>query len=269
MPIFSVLGPIEIRAKNRVVRPRGTMLQTLLATFLTAGKRLITVEALADELWGPTPPNKTENALHAQISRLRRNLNRLEPDRQSPRITTNQCGYQFDIEWNELDAAVLHHALETIDKRGLHDPDRDIADLRSALELWRGPVFGGLTGGQMCQQAVAKFQETRAAALELLYDLELRRGRHRQIVPELLEVLVEEPLRERLCSLAMVALYRSGRQADALEVYRQMRSRLSEDLGIDPSPILAQYEEAILNHDPDLMTDEQHLAGSWAVPAWV
>jgi DNA-binding SARP family transcriptional activator len=130
------------------------------------------------------------------------------------------------------------------------DLARDIADLRSALAMWNGPVFGGLAGGPLCQVAALKYDEARNSALEMLYDLELKNGGHAKIIPELTELVNQNPLSEQFCSLLMVALYRDGRQADALELYRQLRQRFAEELGIEPSPVLRQYEMAILNHDP-------------------
>jgi DNA-binding SARP family transcriptional activator len=253
MSEFLVLGPMEIHWQNRVVRPRGPMLQTLLAAFLAAGGKLVMADVLSEELWGATPPSKADNALQAQISRLRRMLARLEPERAEPRLTTSVCGYQLDVAPDELDAWSFLHTIDEIARRTDSDAARDVADLRAALERWRGPIFGGLTGGPLCQTAVAKWEEARINALDLLYDRELEIGDHARAIPELTELVAQNPLQEEFCRLLMVALYRSGRQTDALEVYRQLRHRLGEDLGIDPSPVLSRYEEAILNHDPSLL----------------
>jgi len=239
------------------------MRQTLLAAFLTAENKLVTVDTLAEELWGTAPPAKMENALQAQISRLRRTLARLEPARKEPRLTTTAAGYRFSVHWSELDALSFLQTVENIRVRGGADLRRDIAELRAALSLWRGPVFGGLLGGPMCQTASAKYQEARNTALEMLYDLELRSGSHAKIIPELTELVAQNAMQEQFCSLLMVALYRSGRQADALSVYRQLRYRFAEELGIEPSPVLRRYEKAILDHDPLLMRiDYDAVAGS-------
>jgi SARP family transcriptional regulator, regulator of embCAB operon len=250
---FSILGPIEVQTPARRVRLRGTMQQTLLAAFLVRGGRLMTSETLSDELWGTTPPDKAENALQAHISRLRRTLTALEPDRPEPRVKTGVSGYQFDVQWTDTDAETFVHAVERV-RAGTHgEIVDDVASLRAALELWRGPVFGGLTGGQLCRSAAAKYEEARTSAEELLYDLELKIGRYAEVIPELTELVANNPMRERFCSLLMVALYRSGRQTDALKVYRHAQHRLSHELGIQPSPVLQRFESAVLNHDPILL----------------
>jgi DNA-binding SARP family transcriptional activator len=248
--MFSVLGSIEIRGVGQILRPRRPMRQTLLAAFLAAENKLVSVDVLAEELWGTEPPAKMENALQAQISRLRRALHRLEPENKGDRLTTSVAGYRFAVHWSEIDACSFVHTVDAIRARDGTDLARDIADLRSALAMWNGPVFGGLAGGPMCQVAALKYEEARNSALEMLYDLELKNGGHAKIVPELTELVNQNPLSEQFCSLLMVALYRSGRQADALELYRQLRVRFAEELGIEPSPVLRQYEMAILNHDP-------------------
>jgi DNA-binding SARP family transcriptional activator len=229
------------------------MRQTLLAAFLAAEDKLVAIDLLAEELWGTTPPAKMENALQAQISRLRGALRRIEPERHEHRLSTSAAGYRFAVHWSEIDAASFVHTVDTIRARGGTDLNRDIADLRSALELWRGPVFGGLAGGLLCQTAAAKYDEARHTALEMLFDLELRNGAHAKVIPELAELVAQNPMQEQFCSLLMVALYRVGRQADALNVYRDLRCRFDAELGIEPSPVLRQYERAILNHDPLLM----------------
>jgi DNA-binding SARP family transcriptional activator len=259
MTEFLILGPIEIRVGVRTVALGGSMFQTLLASFLVSGNKVLTVEELEQELWGTTPPLKKENALQAQISRLRRILVGLEPERVQHRITTYCTGYQFAISANELDATSFLQTLEAVRNRVNGNLHEDIAELRRALALWRGPVFGGLGGDVLCQTAAAKLEEGRITALELLYDLELQAGGYLGIIPELTQLVVENPLCEQFCGLLMVALYRSGRQVDALNVFRKLQHRLGDELGVDPSPMLRRYEKAILNHDPLLMRDRLQL----------
>ena len=231
-------------------------MQTLVAVFLTAGDRLLRADALAEELWGWTPPANPENALQAQISRLRRTLAKLEPQRADPRLSTTVSGYRFSVHWSELDATTFMRRVDEIRSRPATDIRKDIAELRKALALWRGPVFGGLVGGNACQSAAAKYEESKTAALELCYDLELKAGGHARVIPELTELVGQNPLQEQFCSLLMVALYRSGRQIDALNVYRRLRQELDENLGVEPSPVLRRFEQAILTHDPLLMRPE-------------
>jgi DNA-binding SARP family transcriptional activator len=259
MLVFFVLGAIQVRKHNHIVRLGGTMQQTLLATLLACGGTVVTVDSLMEELWGTTPPAKVENALQAQISRLRRSLAQMEPERAESRLMTGVSGYLLDVDRTELDAWTFLHALDTIQTRVAADLrsslQSDILDLRKALELWRGPVFGGLAGGSLCQTAASRYREARSAALALLFELELKSGGHAKILPELTELFARNPLQEQLCMLLMLALYRSGRQIDALTVYRQFRRRLTESLGVEPSPALRQYEQAILTHDPLLMSE--------------
>lgn len=257
MLVFSVLGSMEIHGVNRNLRPKGTMIQTLFASFLAEGDQFVRTDALAEELWGGAPPAKSDNALQAQVSRLRRLLALAEPGEGAQRLTANASGYRLSVHWTEFDASIFQHKVDAIRDRSGSDPQRDATDLRAALALWRGPVFGGLIGGPICQTATAKYEESRTFALEYLYELELAADGHTRVIPELTELVRKHPLRERFCSLLMVALYRSGRQTDALEVYRNLRRRLDEDLGIEPSPVLRRYEQAILNHDPVLLVPRQ------------
>jgi DNA-binding SARP family transcriptional activator len=255
MTMFCVLGPMEVHASGRRVPVKGTMKQTLLAAFLAARGELVTVETLADELWGTTPPPKMENALQAQVSRIRRLLEGLEPERAQPRFVTTPIGYRFSVNTNEVDATAFVEMVEAIRTRTARGGSaEDIAALRRALTLWRGPVFGGLGGGQICRTAASRFGESRLAAQELLYELELVNGGATRIVPELTELVTQHPLHERFCGLLMVALYRAGRQIDALALFHKLRSRMNEELGIDPSPAVGRFERAILAHDLPVLT---------------
>lgn len=257
MVYFSVLGPMEVRHGDCVVRLGGAMQQTLLASLLVARGGLVTLDVLTEELWGTTPPAKADNALQAQISRLRRTLAKLQPDRQDCRLTTTVSGYRLEVHPHELDAWRFTDTVEAIRARtDGADADKlaaEIGELRTALTLWRGPVFGGLTGGPLCQTAAARYEEARTAALELLYSCELSAGGHTKVISELTELVAQRPMDEQFCGLLMVALYRAGRQIDALAVYRNFRRRIADELGVDPSPFLRRYERAILAHDPLLL----------------
>jgi len=254
--LFFVLGPTEIRGENHAIRPKGAIQQLLFASFMATAGRTVTVETLSEELWGTTPPRKMHNALQAQVSRLRRTLARVESENESlPRIVSTVSGYQFNIQQGELDAHVFLNTVETLRFAGDRDVRRSINDLRKALVLWRGPAFSGFTGGPLCRIAASRYEEARISALELLFGMELKADGHARIIPELTEVSAENPTQENFCRLLMVALYRSGRHIDALNVYRQFRHRLNEEIGVDPSPMLRWYENAILGHDPMLLEE--------------
>jgi SARP family transcriptional regulator, regulator of embCAB operon len=253
---FSILGFLEVGEKNRTLHIGGAMQQTLLTSLLVSNGSVVTVDSLMEELWGTTPPTKAENALQAQISRLRRKLAQLEPRPTGSRLTTRGAGYLFEVDRCEVDAWVfLDKTAAVRSTGGKLGVQADIASLRSALGLWRGPVLGGLTGGPVCQTAINRLNDAKNAAFCILHQLELKLGEHMRILPELSQLHAQNPLQERFCLLSMIALYRSGRQADALEVYRRFRQRLTEQLGIEPSPIMAEYERAILTHDPILLRD--------------
>ncbi len=238
-----------------MVRLNGALQQTLLAALVVSEGRLLTVGALMDEMWGTVRPAKAVNALHAQVSRLRRALGVLEPDRTQSRLATSSAGYQLSLERSELDAWVFVDKLDEIRVRmeadGFCSSDL-VAELRGALALWRGPVFGGLAGGLLCQSATARFTESRNAALCLLYEVEIGCDRSLEVLPELTELFARNLSQEWLCALLMIALYRSGRQIDALDVYQRFRSNLADNLGIEPTPTLRELERAIMTNDPIL-----------------
>ncbi|MBP2706817.1 AfsR/SARP family transcriptional regulator [Microbispora sp. RL4-1S] len=256
---FLVLGQLTVGCNGREVHFRGGLQCALLAAFIAAEGKVLSVGSLIEELWEDNPPNSVENALQAHVSRLRRKLQSLEGERTSPRLVSQANGYRLILDGAEVDAARFSDALararlEPASSAGI------IADrLREALELWRGPVFGGAVVGPMAQAAAARLKASRTAALELLFDNELKRGSHTYIVPELTALVRAEGLNERLCELLMIALYRCGRQVDALSVYREIRNRMAEELGVNPSPMLRNHERAVLAHDPELLPHENHL----------
>lgn len=251
---FRCLGPLECWAGTQQIEVRGSFQRTLLAALLITNPRPVSVDALFEELWGDEPPIKADNALQAHISRLRRKI------RQVPGadLITTPSGYALLVGGENVDARVFLQCLHQVRSQVDQDLVTQIGILRSALGLWRGPVFGGHLGGPICQAAAARYEADRLIAMELLLDLELRRGRHFEIIPELIELTEAQPLNERFCEQLMVAMYRSGRQTEALEVYRRLRSRMDSHLGMDPSPEVREYERAILAHDPALLVGGDH-----------
>lgn len=252
MLTFRILGAIEINTPTRTVRSKGALQSVLLVTLLVNARQLVLTEALIDELWGPQPPRRVENALQAHISRLRRRLASLELDATTPRLIASSSGYRFLVDDEELDAALFVQSLERIRSQAGGSGPTSGDELRRILSLWRGPVFGGFVGNRMCQAAAARYEESRLAALELLFDHELRCGHHKRIIPELSELLVEHSYKERFRQQLMIALYRAGRHADALNVYRELWRRLTGELGLEPSPAMRDYERAVLEQDPIL-----------------
>jgi SARP family transcriptional regulator, regulator of embCAB operon len=251
---FSVLGPLEIHGAKHHVRPRGALQRTLLLALLVNGGELVPTATLISELWRDRVPDRVENALQAHVSRLRRLLASLEPDSTASRVITHASGYQLIVGDDELDGTRFLSGLERqIKQRGLADPERAAGELRELLALWRGPVFGGLTGGVACRAAAARYEESRLSLMELLLEAELRNGRYTEIVPELRALLTKYSYKEKFWQQLMVALYRMGRRGDALRAYHELREHLTEELGLEPSPATRTYERAILTQNAGLM----------------
>jgi DNA-binding SARP family transcriptional activator len=255
---FWILGQVGIECGACAVQFRSGMQTTLLATLLAAEGQIVSVGALAEELWGDDQPDGVENALQAHGSRLRRKFQMVEPHRDRPRLISQTGGYRLDLTDARVDAMVFCDEITAVRADPGMPPEEVIRRLRGALSLWRGAVFGGASVGVAAQAAAARLNATRLSVLELLFDTELKVGQHSTIIPELTALVRAESLNERLCELLMVALYRSGRQTDALSVYQRLRNRMVEDLGVDPSPMLRSYERAILSHDPKLLIREDH-----------
>ncbi|MFF5019011.1 BTAD domain-containing putative transcriptional regulator [Streptomyces sp. NPDC001165] len=250
---FSVLGALQIRTDAGPADVSGGLQRTLVQTLLVSEGRPVSGESLAEEMWGETVPDNQANALQAHVSRLRRRLRALEPDRPASRVTMHPAGYQLCVEEGELDAAEFVRAVRQAESASARDAARTARLLGESLAMWRGPAFGGTPGGPLCQLAGARYEEYRMRAMELRFDAELRLGHHAAILAELAETHSHHPLRERFCEQLMIALYCSGRQVDALDVFRRMSRHLDDELGIQPSPSLRKVETAILSHDPALI----------------
>ena len=248
---FRLLGPLEVLRDGgplKVVAPRQ---RSLLAILLAHANELVTADRLADQLWEGRPPPTAVTALQVHVSRLRKIL---ETDAGDPRVlVTRDPGYLVRATAEQLDTLRFEQLLAT-GRRTLVEGDASgaAAVLDQALGLWRGPALGELAELPFASGWGARLEQLRLAAVEERIEAHLACGRHADVVAELERLVAAEPLRERLWAQLMVALYRSGRQAEALRAYGRLRALLTEELGIDPSPELRRLEDAILRQDDAL-----------------
>jgi DNA-binding SARP family transcriptional activator len=240
---FRILGPLEVVEQGRPLALGGARQRALLALLLTRANEVVSTDRLIDELWGERPPKAADNALQYHVSRLRKLL----PS--SGAIVTKEPGYLIRVGPDELDLLRFERLVE--DGRR-SSPGAAARFLREALALWRGPALADVAHESFAQPEIHRLEELRLVALERLIDADLALGRAAELVAELEPLVREHPLRERLRAQLMLALYRSGRQAEALDVYRQTRRLLVDELGIEPSPALHELEQAILHQDPEL-----------------
>ncbi|MER7200584.1 hypothetical protein CG723_39965 [Streptomyces sp. CB01635] len=257
---FRILGPVEIQDERTGLRilPTGAKQRALLGALVVKSGQVVSVHRLIDELWGEHPPANATNALQAHVARLRRLLPVPEPGSGEPHhewIVTRSLGYVLRLGRDATDTtdAARFNELATRGRAAAADDPQHAAELlRSALALWRGPALEGSVRGDICAAEAAQLEENRLTALETLYDACLRAARHDEIIGELEELTTDHPMRERFYDLLMVALYRCGRQAEALSVYDRARKRLVHELGVEPGPALRGRMDAILQHDPGL-----------------
>ncbi|WP_169542329.1 AfsR/SARP family transcriptional regulator [Solirubrobacter soli] len=237
---FLILGPLEIRHEGRSLDVPGGRRRALIAALLLRAGAPLTADWLSEALWG----EPAANALQVTVSRARRDLGPL-----ADRLRTEAGGYRLHVEPDELDAERFTQGYE--DGRALlaaGRADDASATLVRALALWRGPVLGELGYEAFALPEVRRLEELRVLALEERVEADLERGEHGPLASELEVLVAEHPLRERLRGQQMLALYRLGRQADALATYRDFRTRLSDELGLEPGPELRDLERAILTH---------------------
>src|ERR671914_356564 len=227
---FRVLGPIEARAEGRPLPVAGARQRALLAVLLLRAGEPVSRERLIADLWGERPPDGAVKTVQAVVSRLRRALGG-----EAARLVSSAAGYRLRIEPDELDLSRFER-LCAEGRRALAAGrnERAAARLRAALAEWRGPPLADLAFEAFAQAEVARLEGVRAAALEDRIEADLRLGRHGELVAELEALVARDPLRERPRAQLMLALYRAGRQADALDAYRQAARTLDAELGLRP-----------------------------------
>src|SRR6266516_3888984 len=244
---FRLLGPLEVRRDDGPLPVRGPKQRALLVLLLLHANETLSRERLIDELWGERPPATAPKALQVYVSQLRKLL---EPDRP---LETTATGYMLRLEPGQLDL----HRFETLlaegrSALGAGAPGQAANLLAEALSLWRGPALADLAYEPFAQTEIARLEELHLAAIEERIEAELQLGHHAELTGQLEPLVTEHPLREHLRSQLMRALYRSGRQAEALEAYHTGRRLLVDELGIEPGRELRELEQAILRQDPAL-----------------
>jgi DNA-binding SARP family transcriptional activator len=243
---FRILGPLEARYGEESVPLGGLKQRAVLAILLLRANQLVSVDRLVEDLWGDEPPSAATHSVEVYVSRLRKLLGRSG----ARPIETLRPGYRLSVEPGQLDLHRFEHLLEE-GRRALAagDPAEASTRLAEALDLWRGPPLADFVFEAFAQSAIGRLEELRLAAVEDRIDADLALGRHGELIAELESLIGQNPSRERLRGQLMLALYRAGRQAEALEAYRATRTALIDELGIEPSPALQRLERAILAQD--------------------
>ncbi|MER5873990.1 AfsR/SARP family transcriptional regulator [Streptomyces sp. NPDC002044] len=252
-----VLGPLSAEVNGGSIVPTAGKPRQVLSLLALYPGRVMPVPTLMEEIWGTQPPQSALTTLQTYILQLRRRLGTaMGPDAPGGAkevLATRHGGYLLQITEDSVDV----HDYERLVREGqaafeTGDSQVSADRLRAALDLWRGPALVDVRVGPILDIEVMRLQESRLVTVERRIDADLRLGRHSELLAELADLTARHPQHEGLHSQIMVALYRAGRQAGALDVYRRLRARLIEDLGVEPSPQLQRLHQAMLAVDPAL-----------------
>src|SRR3954465_6748788 len=246
---FRVLGPVEIETSAGLLELRGAKQRTLLALLLMHPNQVVPRDVLIEGLWGESAGDRAGHSLEAQVSRLRKAL----LPAGNGILQTHATGYRLNVNTENLDALSFERLLEQAGSALERNDASEAAEtIKEALALWRGRPFEDVTYQSFARVEIERLEELRLSAVEDRIEAELALGRHAQLIAELEALVRRHPLRERFRGQLMLALYRSGRQADALDAYRRTRPSFVEELGIEPGPALRELERAILAQRPSL-----------------
>ena len=257
---FRILGPLEVLDGERVLDVGGGKQRSVLALLLLHANEVVSSDRLIDGLWPNEPPPSAAKIIQVHVSRLRKALDGAGEEV----LLTRGHGYVLRIQPGQFDRDRFRGLLEE-GRAALaaDDPAKAAETLRDALALWRGPPLAEFAYDSFAQEEIAGLEELHLAALEERIEADLALGRHDAVVQELEQLVRRHPLRERLRGQLMLALYRAGRQAEALEVYRDARRTLVHEIGLEPSPTLQQLERAILGHDQRLQAPARRSSREW------
>src|SRR2546425_6221206 len=240
---FRILGPLEVLSDGEVLDLGGRKQRGLLAVLLVHANEVVSSDRLIDELWGEDVPPTAAKTVQVFVSRLRKALG-------DDVLVTRAPGYLLRVDPGSLDLQRFEELLAQAGAAGARDAS---AALQEALALWRGSPLADFSYEPFAQAEIARLQELQLVALEARIEADLAVGRNSELVGELEGLIARHPVRERLRGQLMLALYRSGRQAEALDAYRSTQRLLDEELGLEPSEALKELQKAILAHDPALL----------------
>jgi predicted ATPase/DNA-binding SARP family transcriptional activator len=247
---FRVLGPLQVVVDGAPVVLRGAAERALLTRLLLDAGRVVPAERLIDDLWGEELPANALNALQGRVSRLRRALRGI--GLAESLVVSRRPGYLLDVDRDAVDLHRFTRLLEEARRTAEHGATTAGRQYAAALALWPGPALGEFEPEPWARDQRLRLEELRLAATEEWFEVRLAAGQHAELVGELTELVARYPLRERLHGQLMIALYRSGRQAEALAAYQSARQTLDDELGLDPSPELRELEQAMLRQDAAL-----------------
>jgi DNA-binding SARP family transcriptional activator len=256
---FGILGPLVIYRDGVPIELRAPMLRRLLAVLLSQGGHRLSLDELAEALWEGNPPGGARSTLQVYVHRLRKALG------DSGRLARDGLGYRMELCSAQVDARYFETTVTLARRARSQGELGQAAELHGrATGLWRGRPYSDIPNSGVVGNEIRRLEELRLLASQERIEIDLDRGHHARLVPELAELASAHPYRERLLALLMLALYRSGRQAEALEVYRAARIRLARELGIDPTSVLRRLHEAILRADSQLLLiTSDALDGHW------
>ncbi|MEX2623926.1 MAG: BTAD domain-containing putative transcriptional regulator [Acidimicrobiia bacterium] len=243
--LIRVLGPLEVVSEAGLAHLGGPKQRAVLAMLTAHAGRVVTTDQLVDGIWGDDAPMAVSSSIHSYISTLRTVIDRS--------IERRGSGYLLDVDRSRIDANLFEDALERGRRELVASPSASADGLRKALALWRGRAYADVADFPGLEEEARRLTDLRLSAVEVRIEADLALGRHAAVVGELDALAAENPFRESLRAKHMLALYRDGRQADALRAFQRTRDYLLEELGVDPSRELADLEERILNHDYTLI----------------
>ncbi|MDG4864981.1 AfsR/SARP family transcriptional regulator, partial [Streptomyces sp. T-3] len=253
---FKVLGPLEVETETaaRSVTPRATKVRVVLASLLVQPNQVVSADALIDELWGERPPRTAVTTLHVYVSQLRKLLHDAQPEYGREALLTRSPGYLLQVADGRLDLVHFEELHRDGREALAHGDHAAAAELqRRALALWRGPLLCDIPHGSRLNGTAVRMNELRIAALEQRARAELALSRHQELLGELHALTAEFPLHEEFHAHLMLALYRNGRQADALRTFAKLRRALVDELAVEPGRRLQHLHRRILTGDPALL----------------
>lgn len=248
---IGVLGPLEVSIGGVSIVPTASKPSQLLAMLALNAGHVVTVQAMAEEVWGTEPPRSGVPTLQTYILKLRRMLNHALADgdvNSKDILSTRRSGYVLAVEPCDVDAT-RYDQLSALGRQAVNEGDHVSAahHLAEALRLWRGPALADVPTGPLLEIEAMRLEENRLGDHYLRIEADLKLGRHHQVLGELATLCARHPLLENFCTQHMVALYRCGRQSQALEVYRRLRTEMVDQLGVEPAPRVRSLHQAILS----------------------